>query len=114
MNYPQEQVDELKTMFPSISYAVEGGFDFFLIPELKLPQNCSPESVDALFCPNLRGGYNSRLYFSAMIQSGKALNWNGQNEFILGRRWFAFSWRLQPTERRLSQAVALHLRALTC
>jgi hypothetical protein len=114
MDFPQEQIDELKAMFPGISHAEEGEFDFFFIPGLKLPPSCSPESIDVLFCPNQRGGYNSRLHFASMVQSGKALNWNGQNEFILGRRWFAFSWQLPPAERRLSQMVALHLRGLIC
>lgn len=115
MDFPHEQIEELKAMFPGISHAEEGGCDFFLIPNLKLPPSCSPESTDVLFCPNKRGGYNSRLYFPSVVQSGKALNWNGQNEFILGRRWFAFSWQLPPTtERRLSQIVAIHLRGLIC
>lgn len=114
MDFSQEQLDELKAMFPGISHTKEGGFDYFLIENLQLPTTCSPESVDVLFCPNLRENYNSRLYFSSMVQSGKTLNWNGQNTFILGRRWFAFSWQLPPTERRLSQMVATHLRGLTC
>lgn len=114
MDFPREQLDELKAMFPGISHATEGGFDYFLIPNLQLPPSCSPESIDVLFCPNQREGYNSRLYYASVVQSGKSLNWNGQNTLILDRRWFAFSWQLPPAERRLSQLVTTHLRALIC
>lgn len=115
MDFPTAQIDELKAIFPGVSYASESGFDYFLIPNLAMPKPCSPESTDVLLCPNLRENYNSRLYFSSQVQSGKSLNWNGQNSFILGRLWHAFSWQLsQQPERRLVQMVALHLRGLTC
>jgi len=113
MNFPQEQIDELKVVFPGVSHAMEGGKDYFLIENLLLPEPSSPRSLDVLFCPTQVQGYNSRLYFSAQVQTGKSLNWNGQNTFILGRQWHAFSWQLPQTERRLVQMVAMHLKGLT-
>jgi hypothetical protein len=111
MNFPQDQIDELKRLFPKASYASEGGFDYFLIQDVALAESCTPTCTDVLLCPNQREGYNSRLYFPSQIQSGKRLNWNGTS-FILGRPWYAFSWQLQPTERRLTQMLASHLRGL--
>ncbi len=112
--FPEDEISELKSMFPGVKYAQEGTYDYFLIAGLKLPPNCLPATVDVLLCPNQREGYNSRLYFSELVQSGKPLNWNVRGAWILDRAWHAFSWQLQPTDRRLSQMVAAHLRGLTC
>jgi hypothetical protein len=114
MNFPEEEINELKSMFPGVCHAQEGPYDYFLIPGLKLPPNCAPDTVDVLLCPNQREGYNSRLYFAEVVQSGKSMNWNAQGVWIMNRAWYAFSWQLQPAERRLSQMVAAHLRGLTC
>ena len=113
MNFPEDQVNELKAVFPGVSYATEGGNDYFLISNLLLPEPASPRVLDVLLCPNMVQGYNSRLYFASQVQTGKNLNWNGQNTFILGRQWHAFSWQLPQAERRLVQMVAMHLKALT-
>ena|SRR6266571_3420035 len=112
MDFPQDQIDELKRLFTDVSYAAEGNYDYFLIRNVTLPKPCTPESADVLLCPNAREGYNSRLYFPAQVQCGKSLNWNGTT-FIFDRQWHAFSWKLQPTERRLAQMVASHLRGFT-
>lgn len=112
MDFSQDQIDELNRLFPDVNYAAEGGFDYFLIQNVTLAKSCTPECIDVLLCPNQREGYNSRLYFPTQVQSGKKLNWNGAN-FIFDRQWYAFSWQLQPTERRLAQMLASHLRGLT-
>lgn len=112
MNFPQDQIDELKRLFPDINYAAEGGYDYFLIRNVTLSRPCTPEVTDVLLCPNEREGYNSRLYFPMQVQCSKPLNWNGST-FIFDRQWHAFSWKLQPTERRLAQMIASHLRGLT-
>lgn len=112
MNFPQDQVQELKRLFSDVSYAADGGYDYFLIRNVTLAKPCIPETTDVLLCPNAREGYNSRLYFPSRIQCGKQLNWNGTT-FIFDRQWHAFSWQLQPIERRLAQMVASHLRGFT-
>ena len=104
MDFPQDQIEELKRLFLEVCYAEEGSHHYFMIRNVILPTPCSPESSDVLLCPNEREGYNSRLYFPTQIQCGKALNWNG-GTFIFDRQWHAFSWKLQPTERRLAQMV---------
>lgn len=112
MEYPQEQVDELKRLFSNVSYAEEGGFHYFLIENLQLPDGCQPGRSDVLLCPQLREGYQSRLYFPTQVSATKQLNWNG-NTFILDRQWFAYSWRLQQNDLRLAQMVASHLKGLS-
>ena len=111
MNYPPDQIEELKRLFKDVSYASEGGYHYFLIRNVILPKPNTPASTDVLLCPNEREGYSSRLYFPTQIQCGKSLNWNGST-FIFDRQWYAFSWKLQSTERRLAQMVTSHLRGL--
>ncbi len=110
MNFPQEQIDELKRLFPGVSYAAEGGFDYFLLPNVPLPTQCQSGPMDVLLCPNVRDGYNSRLYFPVQVQCGKTPNWNG-GTFLFGRQWHAFSWRLSQGARLL-QMVLSHLKGL--
>ena len=50
------------------------------------------------------------LYFSAVVQCGAALNWNATH-FILGRAWYAASWRTREG-LRLAQMVSAHLDAV--
>lgn len=110
MSFPEEQVHELLALFPDVKQAVEGGVTFFLIPGLHLPEGCTPARVDVLLCPTQRDGYASRLYFSAVVQCGTALNWNATH-FILGRAWYAASWRTREG-LRLAQMVSAHLDAV--
>ena len=112
MNIPQEQIEELKRTFGNVQYGEEGGFIFFLILSLLLPEGCEPKMVDVLLCPVPRDGYPSRLFFSEAIKTPTPRNWNTQNVRILERNWWAFSWKLEHTDLRLIQLVSAHLRGL--
>lgn len=116
MNFPQEQVEELKQLFSAVEMAEEGGYVFFLIPNLRLPNGCTPETIDALLCPMPRDGYTSRLFFSQKIEKNPppnpALNWNSTDQRILERNWYAYSWKINRSDLRLAQMVANHLKPL--
>lgn len=107
----EDQVRELATLYPNVSRSAEGGFPYFLIPQLRLPDGCVPEQVDALLCPTNKDGYASRLFFASQIKCDKALNWNANSVRILERNWHAYSWRTREGQR-LAQMVAMHLGAL--
>lgn len=111
---PEEEVSELKMMFPGAQSATEGGFVYVLLPGVSLPEHCSREPVDLLFCPMARGdGYPSRLFFSRQVAARGPLNWNAQGVRILERNWWAYSWKINtPTPLRLAQTVAYHLSPL--
>lgn len=110
MDFTQAHIDELKGICADVQKCEEGGATFFLMPRLKLLNNCTPNEVDALLCPSPRDGYESRLYFSEKPQCAKALNWNGSIR-LLERNWFAFSWKT-VAGLRLAQMLAEHLRGL--
>lgn len=111
MEFPPDQIEELKALAGDASRSEEGGFVYFLLPSLQLPPGCSPEKVDALLCPMLRNGYPSRLFFAERITSRGQRNWNANGVRILERNWHAFSWTV-PGGLRLAQLVGAHLKGL--
>lgn len=110
--FTKEQIDELKRLFPDVLQGEEAGVTYFLLPQIHLPDGCTPARTDALLCPSPRDGYSSRLFFAEQIQTSKALNWNASGVRILERNWNAFSWKLDAPNLRLVQMLSLHLKAL--
>lgn len=108
---PADQLDELAALYFGAAVAQEGGVTFVLLPNLMLPERCTPLSTDALLCPSKRDGYESRLFFSKLITGGPALNWNANAVRILERTWWAFSLTT-PAGLRLAQMVSVYLAAL--
>lgn len=107
----EEQVEELLRIYPDTQQAVEANVTYFLIPQLPMPEGCTPATIDVLLCPTPRDGYNSRLYYSQQVLGGPERNWHVQNVRILDRNWFAFSLRTRDN-LRLAQMVSAHLYAL--
>jgi hypothetical protein len=114
VSFRPDEIAEMKAAFAGLLAASEGGTDFILIRSLKLPAGCDPSVADALLCPSVRDGYPSRLYLSTRIShKGLAQNWNA-DQIILGRLWFAVSWRVDQSASRLLAILAAHLEAFTC
>jgi hypothetical protein len=110
MTLPDDQITELKSVFPNALAAKEGGITYVLLPGARLPPGCVPDTMDLLLCPAERDGYPSRLFFAAQVQSPTGRNWNG-NIRVLERNWRAFSWKIQ-TGLRLLQMLQAHIAAL--
>jgi hypothetical protein len=110
MKFPEEEINELIAIIPSVSYANEGGYDYLLLEQLKLPDGCQPAVLDVLLCPNPREGYQSRLFFASEVIGGPQRNWNS-NIRALGRNWYAVSWATSPG-LKLIEMLAVHLKAL--
>ncbi len=110
MDFPKDQVDELKEICPGAQQHEEGGIPYFFLPMLRTPDGCSPEQVDALLCPTGQHGYTSRLFLAQRISPSQSLNWN-LDARIMERNWHAISWNIPETNLRLAQLVRAHLRA---
>ena len=112
MDFPDDQIAELKALCPGVACGEEGGSTYFVLPSLLLPDGCEPSQIDALLCPTPRDGYSSRLFFAAKLRTRKPLNWNAVRVRILERNWDAYSWRIKRDDLRLAQMISCHLEAL--
>lgn len=111
MEFPQDQIDELKSIVPSLSITEEGPYTYLLIEQYSLPDGLTPETVDLLLCPMARDGYQSRLYFSQRVTGCTITpNWNG-NVRVTGKSWVAFSWQTKAG-LRLAEMLFVHLSGL--
>ena len=112
MTFADDEIQELKSAFSDAMVYEEGGYTFFLLPQVQMPKECTPARMDLLLCPTDRGdGYPSRLFFSERVAGpGPQPNWNSSVR-IIERTWHAYSWK-RPGALRLAQMVADHLGAL--
>jgi hypothetical protein len=110
MQFPKDQVEELGEICPGAQPYEESGILYFFLPQLRLPDRCSPTQLDALLCPTARYGYTSRLFFEQVITSPQSRNWSTTAR-IMERNWHAISWQYPETDLRLAQMVGVHLRA---
>lgn len=106
----EEQLSELKRFYPNVVVIPEGGNNFLYFPELILPSGCNPEKVDALLCPIMRDGYNTRLFYAQEIMGIPQKSWNG-NLRICDRNWVSFSWTSKDG-MELLEMVRYHLSTL--
>jgi hypothetical protein len=112
MSFTEEEVRELACRFPGVEQAEEAKVTFFRIPNVTLPDGCTPSPTALLLRPSPVGDYAYRLYFAEKVKTPKDKNWNA-SDHILGQTWFAFSWQAKE-KVSLTQMVARLLRALAC
>jgi hypothetical protein len=113
VEYPREQLEDLKRYCSKLTALNEGNVTFFHLEGLRLPSGCVPQTCDALLCPVDRESYPSRLYFSAQIVSPYTRNWNVSNARIGEKNWFAFSWKVTLVSPTLVQLLLAHLEGFT-
>jgi hypothetical protein len=112
MEYPKEQIEELKSYCSKLSALNEGGVIYFHLEALRLPAGCNPVACDALLCPATGdSNYPSRLYLAVKVSSAYDRNWNG-NVRIGEKNWVAFSWKIHPG-LTLVQMLNAHLTGFT-
>jgi len=112
MDYPQEQIAELKAYGTALSQFSEDGRTYFRIEGLSLPEGCTPQVVNAVLQPTEAEGYKSRVFFSVQIQSRFPRNWNTQRR-LNEENWHAFSWNFEPNGMSLAQILVEHLKGFT-
>ena len=110
MDFPNEQIEELKQVSPDLSIAEEGGYTYILLKNHPLPKGCVPARADLLLCPMPKNSYSSILYFSLKPTGCKERNWNG-HAHVLGKNWYSYSWQTQAGHTLL-QMLQIHLNAL--
>ena len=113
MEYPKEEIEELKRYCTKLSLLTEVGVSFLFMEGLRLPAGCEPSVCDGLLCPVPKDGYPSRLYLSTQVTSPYTRNWNVNNVRIVGKNWFAFSWKVELINPTLAQLLVAHLAGFT-
>jgi len=114
MNFPEEQIEELKAYCAKLSALREANRIYFFLEGLRLPPGCEPGACDALLRPFPGGdGYPSQLYFSTQIKSPFTRNWNVSNVRICEKNWFAFSWKHTLSSPKLAEMLVNHLTGFT-
>ncbi|MGG3561975.1 hypothetical protein ABES03_10255 [Neobacillus rhizosphaerae] len=93
--YPTNQIQLLRHIYgPNVEERRDGQNLYLFIPGLTMPQNCTPNKTDALFCTQsfapTTGGYTSRLFLKDNVESPHKPN-NYQSYLIAGETWYAFS-----------------------
>lgn len=106
------ELDEFLKLHPNASHASEGGRDYFLLPDLALPQGCEPPKVDALLCATEESGYKCSLFFAQEIVTPTPKNWNRKDKQILERNWFAYSYQT-PDNLTLLQKFLIQYDGIT-
>ena len=110
MEFSAEQLQELRELCPGAQPCGEGGVPYIFLPQLSLPEGCTPAQIDALLCPTAHHGYTSRLFLAQRISSPQSRNWSTETR-IMERTWYAISWKFEQPNLRLAQILALQLRA---
>jgi hypothetical protein len=114
MEYPVEQIEELKRYCSAVRGLGEGNAVYLYLEALRLPAGCEPSECNALLRPFAGAdGYPSQLYFSVQIRAPYGKNWNVLNARICEKNWFAFSWKASAAPRSPLEALLNHLAALT-
>lgn len=106
----EQQLAELQVVCPGARILEEGGVTYIHLPILKLPASCNPREVEGLLRPGPGpDGYTSRLFLSANFKH-KGQNWTVHH--ILDKAWYTFSFNNVPSDFRLIEILANHLKVL--
>ena len=69
MSISPDEARELAATFPGTERAEEAGVTYFRIPDVTLPDDCSPSPMTLLLCPSQLGGYQYRLFFAEQVKT---------------------------------------------
>lgn len=110
MTVPDLELRQLQVVAPDARPVVEAGVTYVYLPALKLPLGCEPPEVEGLLRPSAGpDGYATRLFLSSpFLQKGQ--NWTVHR--ILDKTWHAFSYNGVPSDLRLIEILANHLKVL--
>ncbi|MFC3052386.1 hypothetical protein [Kordiimonas pumila] len=104
-----ENFAALRKIYPEVQLMEQGGQKVAFIPNLMLKQSGQTVSLQALLWPYARDGYQTRLFLEKKVD-GEAKNWKSFN--LLGKSWWACSWRGVQANLPWPVILANHLRAL--
>ena len=106
----EDDILEIRAVCPDAAPMQEGGAVYVYLPKLLLPAGCDPPEVEALLRPGQGpDGYTTRLFLSHAFPS-KGQNWTVHH--ILDKTWHTFSYNNVPSDLRLIEILANHIKVL--
>lgn len=100
---------DLKSLHESAVLLTEGGNPVVLLPNFPLKVNDRDMRMDLLLHPGFHSGYVTRLFFKEKVD-GKGQNWTPHQ--VIGRAWWAPSWKEVRAEQPWPAMLCAHLRVL--
>lgn len=101
----------IQAMHPSASLHTEGGKPVVILPNFKFRTGAKTVQMALLLHPSTHSGYVTRLFFEQKLEGvGKSQNWSEHT--VLGRKWWAPSWKDVIAEQPWTSMLGAHLRAV--
>ena len=111
MSDEKAEYEKMKGLHPSAVLEHEGGKPLVYLPKFTFRAGGKSYTDDLLLHPNAgQGSYTSRLFFRQKVERTTA-NWH-QQQTILGRSWWVYSWKDVPSSMSWPNMLCEHLRAL--
>ena len=111
MSGNNDKLADLRAICSEVCSLLDGGKEYFSLPQLKIPSDGSFIQMDALLRPGEHSGYPTRLFLEKpLLNKGKGGAWTVHQ--ICGRTWHTWSWRNVPETLPLPQMLLEHLWAL--
>jgi hypothetical protein len=104
----REALDSLRPFSSDLQALTENGYEFVLLPGLKVASGTVIHTRDALLCPREMHGYLTRLFLSEPIP-GRGQNW--RQFMFFARPWHSPSWQGVEAALSLPQMLLSHLAA---
>jgi hypothetical protein len=93
-----------------VSRRSDSGRDLIYMQGLRFFVNGKEHKMDAVLCLNHPNPtYPTKLYFAEKVESN--VNWH-DTAYLLGRNWYAYSWKDVKPDQPLMAILAAHLAAL--
>ena len=104
-----DEIARLRTVCPGAALWDEAGEPLVFLPDLKVDSAGTVHTVDALLCPRMRDGYDTRLYYSRQLPVPR--DWSAHA--VMAGSWYTFSWQGIPASQPWLDILASHLDAAT-
>lgn len=109
MKTADQQIDDLRVVFPDVQRVEVGGLACALIPALPIDTVGGPVTRRAILFPYPENGYSTRLFLDQAVDIGKPVNW--QERSVRGAQWWARSWNFVSADMPWLQILLGHMRA---
>lgn len=104
-----DEIARLRTLCSGATLWDEAGEPLVFLPDLKVESAGAVHTVDALLCPRMRDGYETRLYYSRQLPAPRA--WS--THAVMAGSWSTFSWQGISASQPWLDILASHLGAAT-